>query len=133
MHARWLAFLAPLACSSAAAACARSEPPPASAAGVTNAQPVDDTAAAALIASAQCQHATACGEIGDGQPDIDANACFARNRGEAESVLRQDNCPNGVDSTHLQVCESAILAEECAGIVNEFNRRLACRTEALCP
>ncbi len=133
MKAQFSSFVVPLVCSIAAAACAQASPPPETATGVTNAHPVDSASAAVRLASAECQHAASCGSVGDGQPYTSMDACLGKAQSDAQGELRQDKCPNGVDSTHLQVCESAIFAESCSGLANSFNRRLACRNEALCP
>jgi hypothetical protein len=117
--------------SAGSAACAHSAPPAPT--GVANAQPIDSDSAAERLAAAECQRAASCGTIGQGQPHTSMDECLASARQDAESELRQDQCPNGVDSLHLQTCESALGVESCNGIVNGFNRRLACRTDALCP
>jgi hypothetical protein len=113
------------------AACAHSAPPAPT--GVANAQPIDSSSAADRLASAECQHAASCGTVGQGQPYTSMDECLAATHEDAENELRADKCPNGVDSLHLQTCESALGVESCSGITNGFNRRLACRTDALCP
>ncbi|HEY4012348.1 MAG TPA: DUF6184 family natural product biosynthesis lipoprotein [Polyangiaceae bacterium] len=120
--------------SAGSVACAHTTPPAAPMpTGVTNAQPIDSITAADRLATAECQRAASCGTIGQGQPHTSMDDCLASAHQDADSELRQDKCPNGVDSTHLQTCESALAIESCSGIVNGFNRRLACRTDALCP
>ena len=125
-----LAFiaLAPVA----SVACAHSSPPPTTT-GVANVQPIDASSAADRLATAECEHAASCGTIGQGQTYTSMDECLAAAHEDADSELRHDSCPKGVDSVHLQTCEAALGAESCSGIVNGFNRRMACRTDALCP
>jgi Family of unknown function (DUF6184) len=82
------------------------------------------------IASARCDRAQRCNQIGPAQRYSDRGHCMNVMRADARQMLGQ--CPRGVDEPDVRECLTEISNQDCRSVVDDLEERIACRSDDLC-
>jgi hypothetical protein len=83
--------------------------------------------AAAQIASVQCTHETACGNVGTTGAFTTVDACVSEVRAAQRNVLTGDTCPKGVSPYALDRCLVEMRVEACDAFVSSCTSGWLCR------
>ena len=100
--------------------------------GVTNMQPVVDTAAVERLASARCNREQSCNKVGAGQTYATRAVCIDQMRGNIANDLNSYKCPRGIDAEHVNHCLLAVENEQCDHPLDTLQRIEKCSTSELC-
>jgi hypothetical protein len=100
--------------------------------GVTNAQDQADLQLVDRIATARCNRAQACNDIGNGKMYLSRQLCQEQIRGNSANDVTGYNCPHGVDKVALDRCMQAIDVSPCGKSTEKLSDIAECKTDALC-
>lgn len=100
--------------------------------GVTNAQNTADLRIADRLATARCERAKSCNDIGAGKKYISRDLCMQEVRGNIANDLTGYNCPHGLDNSAVDRCAAAIDSEACGGSRESLSHMSECKTDVLC-
>ena len=100
--------------------------------GVANAQNTADLRIANRLATARCERAQACNDIGAGKTFVSRDLCMQEVRGRIANDLTSYSCPHGVDSSAVDRCATAIDGESCGHSRDNLAHVSDCKTDALC-
>jgi hypothetical protein len=100
--------------------------PPSVAAGIYSA--VD------AMATATCDHAQRCNEIGmaEGQDYATRESCMAEERKELSDDLNAKACPGGIVQKELDECLAEARNQDCNAPFDAIEKLAACRTSDIC-
>ncbi len=94
----------------------------------TSAVTVMNDVAIENIAYARCNHARACGQVGENHSYDTLESCMRENRQRTNAVINISQCPRGIDAQTLQSCTGAIERAACdyMGPLNECLKSQIC-------